>query len=827
MESPKRASPTSRYDSTMPMPISTETLACSKSERSGQTLEDLIREKFLTREGRGSYRRSRKDNSPKGSNDKYSINDSVSKFHSTGTGIFRNINSRSTVGSAPVKPEGNKFVLNDATIDIANLTGNLSSSREQSRVSSGLTSSSRYSRYSACRRPSVHHVLMNDDDDSSTTDSSSEEEYVSQLYSRHTVNKSNIYSGDQEDQAKLEKILRKTNYNSRSQLKEIRLSADATKKDDPVEPGRFKNVARRIITNNQDRLKGIIQDDQILSEEAKRRTTTEINEYYHTQRRVAISDSQNLAVTLRQQNKLLELASRDNSYWLINPFSKLRFTWDIFTVLIILINVITIPLEFAFFDGMDNTLGLRMFTDIWFVFDIMLNFRTGILDSDNSRDSVNMNPADIRRQYLSTWFFIDLLATVPFDEIGSKMLDVARILKILKLLKLLRLGRFVRFLHKWEEILSIDYGTGENFMKGISWVFIMLVVIHWNACILYLVPYSSEIPNELLNNTLFTPKKQADTHSWFHKAEMYFPIDHNSRAKTILEKYFWSVFKSMSHMLTIGYGVNCPHIMVDLWTSSFVMFSGAIIFALFISQIIAIANQMRDRATKFKMRTQEVEDYLTFNDSPKLLKKSIREFYDFHYQQSIFDEDEILSELNPILYEAVTTCFKIDYIGDCPLFHSCPMEFQKELCALLKIEMYQPYTTITKSGRKARKFSIVRSGVVNVVRDNSQRGERYHLEEGDHFGLESFASIVNPRFVTTVCTDTWTEVLELNMDDLAKLMVSNPQFLDIINMLKTRSNLMLKQSGILGLMVEKRKEFNEKYGVPSKLDLITESTHDI
>ena len=62
--------------------------------------------------------------------------------------------------------------------------------------------------------------------------------------------------------------------------------------------------------------------------------------------------------------------------------------------------------------------------------------------------------------------------------------------------------------------------------------------------------------------------------------------------------------------------------------------------------------------------------------------------------------------------------------------------------------MYQPYTNIIQTGRSARHFSIIRQGIIAVEADNARRGHFYHLEEGDSVGLEAFANLVNPRFVT-------------------------------------------------------------------------------
>lgn len=64
--------------------------------------------------------------------------------------------------------------------------------------------------------------------------------------------------------------------------------------------------------------------------------------------------------------------------------------------------------------------------------------------------------------------------------------------------------------------------------------------------------------------------------------------------------------------------------------------------------------------------------------------------------------------------------------------------------------MYQPYTYIVLSGRSARTFSIIRQGVISMESDNDRRGHYYHLEEGDSYGLEAFASLTNPRYATYV-----------------------------------------------------------------------------
>ena len=54
--------------------------------------------------------------------------------------------------------------------------------------------------------------------------------------------------------------------------------------------------------------------------------------------------------------------------------------------------------------------------DWFFVVDILLNFRTGIVSNDGN--GIVMEPELVARDYLRSWFLIDFLAVVPIDAIA-------------------------------------------------------------------------------------------------------------------------------------------------------------------------------------------------------------------------------------------------------------------------------------------------------------------------------------------------------------------------------------------------------------------------
>ena len=57
-------------------------------------------------------------------------------------------------------------------------------------------------------------------------------------------------------------------------------------------------------------------------------------------------------------------------------------------------------------------LSLFTIVDVMFIIDILINFRTTFV---NSNDEVVSHPAKIAVHYFRGWFLIDLVAAIPFD----------------------------------------------------------------------------------------------------------------------------------------------------------------------------------------------------------------------------------------------------------------------------------------------------------------------------------------------------------------------------------------------------------------------------
>ena len=140
-------------------------------------------------------------------------------------------------------------------------------------------------------------------------------------------------------------------------------------------------------------------------------------------------------------------------------------------IIILGLNVLLIPVACSFFRELINVSWLIFTTtsDILFATDIVFNFWTGFITTDNH---VILELKTIRKVYIRKWLLIDVISVIPFDFLtlvalqfhtratkqsfvdASTALRLLRLLKLLSMVKIFRVFRFVQYLAKWEEVNS-------------------------------------------------------------------------------------------------------------------------------------------------------------------------------------------------------------------------------------------------------------------------------------------------------------------------------------------------------------------------------------
>ncbi|XP_026544962.1 DNA-directed RNA polymerase, mitochondrial [Notechis scutatus] len=160
--------------------------------------------------------------------------------------------------------------------------------------------------------------------------------------------------------------------------------------------------------------------------------------------------------------------SLDSSHMMLTALHCQKFYWD-FTMLLFMVgNLIIIPVGITFFKEETTApwIVFNVVSDTFFLMDLVMNFRTGIVIEDNTE--IILDPERIKKKYLKTWFVVDFVSSIPVDYIflivekgmdsemykTARALRIVRFTKILSLLRLLRLSRLIRYIHQWEETVE-------------------------------------------------------------------------------------------------------------------------------------------------------------------------------------------------------------------------------------------------------------------------------------------------------------------------------------------------------------------------------------
>lgn len=95
--------------------------------------------------------------------------------------------------------------------------------------------------------------------------------------------------------------------------------------------------------------------------------------------------------------------------------STAKIVWDWLILIFILYTATSVPFIVCFkFDSLPMTIADSA-VDVMFIVDIVLNFHTSYTGDDGS---IVFDLKQIRRKYFRSWFFLDLVTSLPYDLFG-------------------------------------------------------------------------------------------------------------------------------------------------------------------------------------------------------------------------------------------------------------------------------------------------------------------------------------------------------------------------------------------------------------------------
>lgn len=453
---------------------------------------------------------------------------------------------------------------------------------------------------------------------------------------------------------------------------------------------------------------------------------------------------------------------------LIDPNSDFMMRWDILSIILLVFVMFVTPFEVAYLSTSVNGLFvINRIIDFFFIVDMVIQFF--LMFRDEEKGVLIKKQDQIIKRYLSGWFWIDLVAILPFDMIGViansddlnnlKALRIARLMRLFKLLRILRAGRMF---DRWESSIAINYSV----MTLVQFVALTIVVAHWLACLWHM-----------------TVSIENDETNWV--TNYGDPADPNGELTTA-EVYIVALYWAVMTMSTIGYGDVTPVTTAERITATFGMFIGSSIFAYIVGAVTSTVASMGARQTEFYELMDSINLYMEEVELPQPIRIRIREFFRHRYNTGSLQAEKnmaILELLSPALQEAVANHTHAGWIRDIQYFTHCPDEFVTKVAMTLENHTFSPHEVIIHLGEEALNLYIVKSGVC------AAKGVIY--TRGKVFGDDMITSVIKPELPTSrgyqARALTFADVYGLSKERLTALLEDYPAVKHIVQKLALKA----------------------------------------
>jgi len=405
---------------------------------------------------------------------------------------------------------------------------------------------------------------------------------------------------------------------------------------------------------------------------------------------------------------------------IINPKSKNKILWDIFIGGFIIYSVCVVPWRISFDQFPDlYSFGFwfDMLIDFLFIFDMAACFCTGYHDE---RERFIWDHKVIALNYLKTWFFPDLLSTLPFDRIIPPLLSTddlrggdLRSIKLIRIVRLFRLIKIARLLKGKKNTTELTDYISPSLIKLLKLLFKIVFVAHLLACFWFYVNQCAPLDFERSEYINFEGEKVNGT-IVLESGNSWEECGHDSLASQYCASIYWTI----ATMMAVGYGEISGDTGPERLYAIFTQLVGAIAFGFIIATVTLIVETMDPGATANRMKRDELRDFMTEKNFTKELQKKAKRHYNYlQSNTTAFRESEIVMELSHTLKEVIIFETRHEVIDDLKFFTRASMsdQFIADCLRRLKPMMMQYREELGGLGDFAEEVYFCKKGKIEAL----------------------------------------------------------------------------------------------------------------
>lgn len=426
-------------------------------------------------------------------------------------------------------------------------------------------------------------------------------------------------------------------------------------------------------------------------------------------------------------------------YWIIHPFSVGRAYWQFFMIVVYTCGLIVIPINFSGTMTMWHLRITKLVFDFGACCDIVMNFFTGYYHRQTKR--IVLTPSLIAKQYICSYFVIDMLSAVPIHFLVTTLFGYYEELPALepiifcKTFRLITLMKYLNVLRDWYGFRVYKF----RIFKVAVAVFISML---WCSSINYVIARNNPSSWAFVSQYALV---DGLIHGCFKSAYVLFLIGHEDAPVT----------SDLGKVLqTLGLQL------------------GFVLKLYFLAQVVQMLRRYNSSGSKYDQHMKQMDEYVRYKGLPEWMKRRIYRYCDFRYQKHFVKEDEINSILTPHLRQEIMLQDCHEFLEKVTFFQGLPTALLVKVISLLKVVIVLPNDVIIRAGSQGDSMYFISFGTVAVF--TSQGKEICHLGDGAYFG--EIALVIEEKRVASVVAVDSCELLQLHRVDFQNALEPYPEY---------------------------------------------------
>ncbi|XP_075926149.1 voltage-gated delayed rectifier potassium channel KCNH8-like isoform X3 [Petromyzon marinus] len=404
-----------------------------------------------------------------------------------------------------------------------------------------------------------------------------------------------------------------------------------------------------------------------------------------------------------------KVAAAQRSRFILLHYGTFKAGWDWLILLATFYVAVTVPYNVCFAGSDEQPAASRSTTvsdiagEILFIIDIMLNFRTTYVSRSGQ---VVYDGRSVCLHYVSTWFFVDLIAALPFDLLYALNISVASVVHLLKTVRLLRLLRLLQKLDRYSQYSAVV-------LTMLMSMFALLA--HWMACIWFVIGCQEMKAPHPVNWDI----------GWLHQLRKRLEASGSANSSVshcgppLRSAYITSLYFTLSSITSVGFGNVSANTDSEKIFSICAMLIGALMHAVVFGNVTAIIQRMYSRRSLYLTRTKDLKEFIRIHRLPQPLKQRMLEYFQTTWSvNNGIDTNELLKDFPDELRADVTMHLNKEML-QLPLFEAASRGCLRSLSLNVKTTFCAPGEYLIRQGDALQAFCFVLSGSMEVLKDGT------------------------------------------------------------------------------------------------------------